>query len=571
MTMNFRLFLPVLLIVILAGTAGAYECDYKWTQPPNMVNGFDVESWIFGATAYIVADDWPCNDATPISCIRWWGSYIGWASDTPLDVPPPDIPPVTGFILSWHNYEPPPPYSRPVVPSITEAFVTDYTVAWYGSVEDFWNPGFWEHEYVYEATLEYPWEQIPGSIYFLNIVAVYEEDPTSFYPWGWKNTDMHWNDDAVWSDDGGMTWFPLEWPVSHPLYPIEPSMDMAFEVGWVREATETPSPTPTMTMTATPTPTPTELPPIEWKDYNTPSIPGGYMPDFDQKQDAWHDLGGNWTYCGPVAEANSLWWFDQLYPAVVGSVTPGELIVDLAARMGTDPNAGTDIRNMYDGIQSYLTDNSLTETLEVHFIPIEASDASPLPNPVIPPEWANVVEEVTRCQDVVLLLGFWVVDTTTTAAGGWDIDWHRSGGHFVTTAGVSATEDYVIAISDPFYDAFLSGLIINGVTRGLNHAPPLGHNDGVSASHDIYGVTVVWHPSNLYGRSPGGWIELLGYPAGAGAAMNFENANDGLRFGSTFWPVTWGPPPGVGEIFTEVEGAVAVSPKEIDVRRWMQY
>jgi hypothetical protein len=72
-----------------------------------------------------------------------------------------------------------------------------------------------------------------------------------------------------------------------------------------------------------PTPTPT-LPPIQWKDANG-SEPNGYMPDFDQKQNGWHDLGGNWTFCGPVAEANSLWWYDLSNPEVVGSVTPAQL------------------------------------------------------------------------------------------------------------------------------------------------------------------------------------------------------------------------------------------------------
>jgi len=50
-----------------------------------------------------------------------------------------------------------------------------------------------------------------------------------------------------------------------------------------------------------------------WTDY----APSG-VPDFDQKQDCWGAGGcvppgappGKWTYCGPLAAANSLWWFD---------------------------------------------------------------------------------------------------------------------------------------------------------------------------------------------------------------------------------------------------------------------
>jgi hypothetical protein len=311
-----------------------------------------------------------------------------------------------------------------------------------------------------------------------------------------------------------------------------------------------------------PTPTPTP-PPIQWKDANGPD-PNGYMPDFDQKQNGWHDLGGHWTFCGPVAEANSLWWYDLTYPEVVGSVTPAQLVNDLAARMQCLPQTGTDIRNMYDGIDSYLLDNLLAGLLEVHFIPQEASEAVPPTEPVLPPPWADIVQEVTRCQDVVMLLGFWVVDSTSPIAGGYEIQWHRSGGHYVTAAGVSAVTDYHLAISDPYFDAYYSGLIIQGATRGENHNVPNGHNDGISASHDIYQVT------DLH-RSPGGWVELLGYPANAGALMNFEMANGGLRFAATFWPLVWGPPPDVGDIFTEIEGAVAVSIIETDIDSWMRF
>jgi len=35
------------------------------------------------------------------------------------------------------------------------------------------------------------------------------------------------------------------------------------------------------------------------------------VPDFDQKQDAWTwPFTGQWTWCGPTAVANCLWWFD---------------------------------------------------------------------------------------------------------------------------------------------------------------------------------------------------------------------------------------------------------------------
>ena len=46
-----------------------------------------------------------------------------------------------------------------------------------------------------------------------------------------------------------------------------------------------------------------------WTDY----APNG-VPDFDQKQVPWWNWGtGQWSYCGPVAAANSLWWFDSKF------------------------------------------------------------------------------------------------------------------------------------------------------------------------------------------------------------------------------------------------------------------
>ncbi|MCD6344212.1 MAG: hypothetical protein J7M17_01215, partial [Anaerolineae bacterium] len=46
-----------------------------------------------------------------------------------------------------------------------------------------------------------------------------------------------------------------------------------------------------------------------WQDY----APNG-MPDFDQKQGGWQSMfTPQWTFCGPVAAANSLWWFDSKF------------------------------------------------------------------------------------------------------------------------------------------------------------------------------------------------------------------------------------------------------------------
>ena len=69
---------------------------------------------------------------------------------------------------------------------------------------------------------------------------------------------------------------------------------------------------------------------LEWqngwylKDAYLDYAPSG-VPDFDQRQDEWGigsapgELDWQWTHCGPVAAADSLWWFDSKFePQPVG-------------------------------------------------------------------------------------------------------------------------------------------------------------------------------------------------------------------------------------------------------------
>jgi hypothetical protein len=110
------------------------------------------------------------------------------------------------------------------------------------------------------------------------------------------------------------------------------------------------------------------------------------MPDIDQKQDAWSHPAAGWTWCGPVAVANSLWWFDSKYESLYnpspvppptvsdsfGLVTPygpwddhdvknvDPLVKNLAFLMDTDgqrtglPHTGTNYIDMETGISQYL-------------------------------------------------------------------------------------------------------------------------------------------------------------------------------------------------------------------------
>ena len=100
---------------------------------------------------------------------------------------------------------------------------------------------------------------------------------------------------------------------------------------------------------------------IFWKDYNRGKS-GGYLPDLSQKADSsWTSPIGTWSYGGPVAVANALWFFhlgDPTDEVVSSGTTPSDLIEDLAERMQTDTAAalGTRVRYLYEGASEYFKD-----------------------------------------------------------------------------------------------------------------------------------------------------------------------------------------------------------------------
>lgn len=193
-----------------------------------MKDGFDVESWttIEGTPFSVVADDWLCTTGLPIVHLRWWGSYIGWMEDEPGPVPPPPQRPIA-FLISWYEYNPGPPYSMPGELIISE-YCIKFSEEYYGAVPKWDDPSgmLWEHEYVYDQKLPVPFRQKRGKKYFISIQAIFDSEPE--FHWGWKNSETHWNDDAVYLNDDLTTWTELIWPRGHRLG--GQSMDMAFEL-----------------------------------------------------------------------------------------------------------------------------------------------------------------------------------------------------------------------------------------------------------------------------------------------------------------------------------------------------
>lgn len=307
---------------------------------------------------------------------------------------------------------------------------------------------------------------------------------------------------------------------------------------------------------ATPTPGSTP-PPLDtgwyWKPGGLVDYSPSGVPDFDQKQDGWKDGRGKWSYCGPVAQANSLWWLDSSYePSPVAPPTINDdfplvqsysaanwddhhqdnvspLVSDLSVRMDTDGLAsggqwsGTPVEKMHDAMNQYIMDRGLWFKWFAH---VEKS-----------PEFTWIVHELERCQDVVLLIGFWQQQTE---------GWVRVGGHYVTCAGVNADKEW-IGISDPYFNNAELGEL-GRVLPGSHSCTAATHNDAEYVSHDVYGVVAAKGPEALWA--------LEDYAAGKDIS-NFEDQNwayDLLGFK--------GARDAALPVHAEIDYAVAVSPIE---------
>lgn len=288
--------------------------------------------------------------------------------------------------------------------------------------------------------------------------------------------------------------------------------------------------------------------PGPWTDY----APSG-MPDFDQRQATWWVPGISgpiWTHSGPVAAANSLWWFDSKFESLlipppapadsyrlvkpflagfddhfIENVIP--FVDDLALNYFNTNNGivGTDIIQMAAGMDSYLRKRGLWDDYSVTLVE--------------KPSFEWVADEVMRSEDVILLLGIWEYTELET--------WQRVGGHYVTVAGVDLNQRR-IAFSDPYQDASeigFPGRVAHGML--IPHVPipghpPFVHNDAGNVSQDIYQV--------IQTNSPGGTWGPVDYPFDE--LFLLAGANPHPEFKTFPWSG--------GKIQLEVEYALAVSP-----------
>ena len=186
------------------------EAEYvKWEQPFT-----GIRHWAYyedeqslgtegpnGGTTFqrIVADDWKCNDGQPITGLAWWGSYIGYGyrpceCQQMAEPRRPDH-----FLLSIWTDVPDPDPSNPRDFSRPGRKVWEYRARSFDEVF----VGFDKHpeptssimrgyEPVYRYTVNLPedqwFRQEDGqSVYWLSVVAVYRDQKSVVYPWGWTN------------------------------------------------------------------------------------------------------------------------------------------------------------------------------------------------------------------------------------------------------------------------------------------------------------------------------------------------------------------------------------------------
>jgi hypothetical protein len=232
------------------------------------------------------------------------------------------------------------------------------------------------------------------------------------------------------------------------------------------------------------------------------------MPDFDEKQDAWGPAAGTYTWCCPVAVANSLWWLDSEYESnVFASPAPPPTISDhfglvtsynvgawddhdpnnvmglvpnLAFCMDTDGmrtgdgHVGTRWADVAPGIQQYLVQQGVAGMFQVH-----SSEF---------PEFEWIDNQTLQCQDVELFIEFW---QQQIPGGPWNPDAVTNPslefGHCVTVAGTDLAASIVL-ISDPYFDFATPGLP--------------SHNDAQFVSHDPYPVALWMAGPGPYGPQP---------------------------------------------------------------------
>ncbi len=191
-----------------------------WPQMPDPL-GWDVQG-----VNITLADDWKCSQTGPVTDIHLWGSIYSDATGI--------ADPVNIHVSIHDNIpaDPITPYSRPGALLREWDFPAgSFTVRDYDTGDQGWfdpETGLPEpnnhsrYHQINIVDIPDPFVQRQGEIYWLDIQV---QTQFGLPWWGWKTSQDHFADVAVWSVPGGQ-WEPLYDPTS----PVQLPLDFAFVI-----------------------------------------------------------------------------------------------------------------------------------------------------------------------------------------------------------------------------------------------------------------------------------------------------------------------------------------------------
>jgi hypothetical protein len=221
-----------LAFTIFTAEAEPNLAGVKWIQEPDLYEtGIDVDAGYCG----MVADDFECTKTGLITDVHIWASWY-------YDELPFEDPNAVSFTVSIYSDNPmgPSGWSEPNELLWTRDFESggfdvrvfaDYlNEGWYWPCDE-WYEAFadsicWQYDFYIDPCEAFLQRGDPCDpvVYWVAVQATPDDPMRSF---GWKTSLDHWNDDAVWSDDG-LWWQELRYPVEHPYY--GESIDLAFAI-----------------------------------------------------------------------------------------------------------------------------------------------------------------------------------------------------------------------------------------------------------------------------------------------------------------------------------------------------
>ncbi|MHC4527950.1 MAG: DUF7901 domain-containing protein, partial [Planctomycetota bacterium] len=251
--LRFLLVCSILAIFAAAQLAEGHWDDsmpYKWVQYPDLTdyNGIDVDATVesgdLGFPRQVLADDFLCTESGELTGIHIWGSWLN-------DRLPFGDPAQVVFTLSLHTDIPDPDPTDPdnwSMPGNVLWYRTfgpdDFTVnTWATDLKEGWyvpcvtppvyyplaDTVCWQYnfyldpgEFIQEGTNDEP------IVYWLDVQAR-PLDPNARF--GWKSSQDHWNDDAVWgigSEPFFGPWNEMRYPFGHRFE--QQSIDLAFVI-----------------------------------------------------------------------------------------------------------------------------------------------------------------------------------------------------------------------------------------------------------------------------------------------------------------------------------------------------